>query len=519
MSFATSRRGRRAFAAVSAGAAAALLLAGCGSDPGGSGGGSGEQILTFGLSAEPATPITGVQQGGAVNQLLTMVHRGLMSYDESGAVVPGVAESVETPDDTSYVFTLREGLTFHDGTPLTADNVKNSLEYYRDPANAPQIASGIADIESIQAEGDTVTITLSQPNTAFLQYLALPFAAIVPDSSLNPDTPNWVGAGPFEMTELQDGIGVTLTKDEDYYGADEVALDGVEVKFYADGEARTNALLSGDVDMIEYVPWENFDRVAEAGFTVDAKEGPFQYVQFNVEGDSPFADPKVRQAVAYAINRDNAVTAAFQSHGAPLEGIVIPESDPAYTPGAATLWSYDPERAKELLAEAGYPDGFAATLLTTSQYTFLQDNALSVQEDLRAVGIDVTLDAPDWSTRVSQGNAGEYDIAVSGDAGLITDPSYLLNWVVGNENFNVSWGYRNEELTGLIEEGLRSTDDAEKRAIYEEITGLWAEEVPIASINTRQQAYAYSDRVEGFETMPGFLVFYSSFNIANASLG
>ncbi len=110
--------------------------------------------------------------------------------------------------------------------------------------------------------------------------------------------------------------------------------------------------------------------------------------------------------------------AAFQSNGAPLDGIVIPEDDPAYDPAAAELWSYDPEKAKELLAEAGYPDGFSATLLSTSQYTFLQDNALSVQEDLRAIGIDVTLDAPDWSTRVSKGNAGEYDIAVSGDAGV-----------------------------------------------------------------------------------------------------
>ncbi|WP_144875369.1 ABC transporter substrate-binding protein [Microbacterium sp. 1.5R] len=506
--------------AVAFGAASVLVLAGCGGsgDAGESGGEGGSQTLVFGLSAEPATPITGMQQGGAVNQLLTMVHRGLMTYDETGAVVPGVAESVDTSDPTSYVFTLRPDLTFHDDTPLTADNVKNSLDYYRDPANGSQLAAGLKDITDITADGDTVTIALAQPNTAFLQYLALPFAAIVPDSSLNADTANWVGAGPFEMTNLDQGIGLTVEKNDDYYDADEVSLDSIEVKFYPDGEARTNALLSGDVDMIEYVPWENFQRVSDAGLTVDAQQGPFQYVQFNVE-DGPFADPKVRQAVAYALNRENAVTAAFQSNGAPLDGIVIPQDDAAYDPKAAELWSYDPEKAKELLADAGYPDGFSATLLATSQYTFLQDNALSVQEDLRAVGIDVTLDAPDWSTRVSKGNAGEYDLAVSGDAGVITDPSYLLNWVVDSRNYNVGWGYSNETLRGLIEDGLRSADDdAAKKEIYAQVADIWAEDVPFASINTREQAYAYNDKVKGFETLPGFLVFYSSLNLAHTSV-
>lgn len=512
-----SRTAHRWIGAVAFGAASILVLAGCGGSGDSGDSGSGSQTLTFGLSAEPATPITGMQQGGAVNQLLTMVHRGLMTYDESGAVAPGLAESVDTTDPTSYVFTLRPDLTFHDDTPLTAENVKNSLDYYRDPENGSQLAAGLKDITDIATDGDTVTITLAQPNTAFLQYLALPFAAIVPDASLNAETPNWVGAGPFEMTDLEQGIGLTVEKSDNYYDADDVALDSIEVKFYPDGEARTNALLSGDVDMIEYVPWENFQRVSDAGLTVDAQQGPFQYVQFNVT-DGPFADPKVRQAVAYALNRENAVLAAFQSNGAPLNGIVIPEDDPAYDPAAADLWSYDPEKAKELLAEAGYPDGFSATLLSTSQYTFLQDNALSVQEDLRAIGIDVTLDAPDWSTRVSKGNAGEYDIAVSGDAGVVTDPSYLLNWVVDSRNFNVGWGYSNDTLRGLIEEGLRSSDDDAKRDIYAQVAELWAEEVPFASINTREQAYAYNDRVSGFETLPGFLVFYSSLNLAHASV-
>ncbi|RGE19139.1 ABC transporter substrate-binding protein [Leucobacter sp. wl10] len=499
---------------------ASLALTGCsGSSPADSGsGGSAKQVLTFGLSADPAQPITGASQGTAVNQLLTMVHRGLTSFDASGQAVPALAKSIETPDDTTYVFTLYDGLTFSDGSELNADNVKNTLEYYRDPANGSQLAAFLADIESIESDGASqVTVKLSQPNNAFLQYLALPYAGIVPDASLNPDTANWVGAGPWKMTNLDQGIGLTMKKNENYYDAENIALDQIDVKFYADGEARTNALLSGDVDLIDYVTWENFDRVANAGFTVDQVNGPFQYVQFNVE-DGPFADPKVRQAVAYALNRDNSVLAAFQSNGKPLNGLAIPESDPAYNENLANLWSYDPEKAKSLLAEAGYADGFSARLLSTSQYTFLQDNALSVQEDLKAIGIDVTLDAPDWSTRVSQGNEGDYDIAVSGDSGAVADPSYLLNWVTDDRTYNVSWGYKNDEIADLIGQGLQATDDTAKQGIYQQIGKLWAEDVPFASLNTRAQAYGYSDSVKGFSNLPGTLTFYSGYMLANTSM-
>ncbi|MDF9717069.1 hypothetical protein INN71_08850 [Nocardioides sp. ChNu-153] len=501
-------------AALTAAAVASLTLAACG---GGSSSAS-ESTLRFGLSAEPVTLTTGVWQGSATNFVLTLVHRGLMTLDESGELVPGLAESVETPDPTTYVFTLHEGLTFSDGSPLTAQNVKSSLEYYADPESGSTLIAGLQDIAEITADSDTqVTITLAAPNNAFLEYLAVPTAAIVPDASLNADTPNNVGAGPFVLEDSQAGVGMTLAKFDDYYDAEDVALEEIDVSYYADGDARANALVSGDVDMIDYVTWENFDRVGDTdGVELAAQPGPFQYVQFNtVEG--PFADPLVREAVAHAINRDNALTAAFQSNGEPLYGVVMPE-DPALEGVGDDLWSYDPDRAKELLAEAGYPDGFSATLLATSQYTFLQDTALSVQQDLQAIGIDVTLDAPDWSGRLEKGAAGDYDLAVSGDVGIVTNPSYLLGHVQGPDNFNRSFGYQNPEIAAALTDGLRATDDAARVAAYEEAFSIFATDVPFATIDTRDQAWAHSDDVEGFANLPGFHTFFSGYTLANTSI-
>lgn len=502
-------------AALTAAAVASMTLAACG---GGSGSSDDPGTLRFGLSAEPVTLTTGVWQGSATNFVLTLIHRGLMTLDEDGELVPGLAASVETPDPTTYVFTLHEGLTFSDGSPLTATNVKNSLEYYANPDNGSTLIAGLQDIASITADSDTqVTVTLEAPNNAFLEFLAVPTAAIVPDASLNAETPNIVGAGPFEIEEQNEGVGMTLAKFDGFYDAEDVALDEIDVAYYPDGDARANALVSGDVDMIDYVTWENFDRVGSTdGVELAAQPGPFQYVQFNVT-DGPFADPLVREAVAYAINRDNALTAAFQSNGEPLEGVVTSD-DPALEGLGDELWSYDPDRAKELLAEAGYPDGFSATLLATSQYTFLQDTALSVQQDLQAVGIDVTLDAPDWSGRLEKGAAGDYDLAVSGDVGIVTNPIYLLSFVQGPDNFNRSFGYANEEIAAALTEGLRATDDETRAAAYEEAFDLFATDVPFASIDTRDQAWAYSDDVEGFTNLSGFHTFFSGYTLANTSI-
>jgi ABC-type transport system substrate-binding protein len=516
-----SKRGfkiaRRALLPVSVMLAGSMVLSACSGSGGDSS--SGEQNLSFGLSADPEQPITGMSQGTAVNGLLTLLHRGLMKFDNKGEVQPALAESVETPDDTTYIFKLRSDLKFSDDSELTAENVKKNLDYYRSKDANTSLKEPLSVVKSVEAKDDTtVEVKLSHPNTAFLQYLALPYAAIVPDDSLDPDTANWKGAGPFEMEDMDQGVGMTLKKNDDYYDSKDVKLNEIDVKFYEDGEARSNALLSGDVDIIDYVTWENFDRVEDAGMELSsAKNGPFQYVQFNVE-DTPFADPKVRQAVAYALNRDNSVKAAFQNHGKPLAGLSVAKNDPAYSDKLGKLWDYDPEKAKKLLAEAGYEDGFKVNLLSTSQYTFLQDNALSVQDDLKAIGIDAKLDSPDWSTRIQKDKEGDYDLAVSGDSGIVPDAGYLLNWVVDSRQYNNSWGYKSDEIRGLIEKGLQATEDSEKKEIYEQVAEKWKEDVPFATLNTRDQAYAYSDNVKGFKTLPGTLSFYSGYNFEDISV-
>src|SRR5699024_7884072 len=136
--------------------------------------------------------------------------------------------------------------------------------------------------------------------------------------------------------------------------------------------------------IIDYVPWEDFDRLeADSSLVLDPVSAPFMYVHFNVAKQGPMADPLVRQAVAHAIKRDNVVAASFFGHGDPLYGMPQDENDPNYDEDWASMYEYDPERARELLDEAGYDSDQTLTLLTSSEYTFHQDTALSVQADLQ----------------------------------------------------------------------------------------------------------------------------------------
>lgn len=500
-------------------AASALALSACSGGGSTEGAGSSSKSLRFGISNEPANLITGVDQGTVGNTMMTLLHRGLMSYDKDGKVVNGLAESVEMTDPTTYTFKLRPNLTFHDGSPVTANNVKASLEYYANKANGSTLYVGLQDIKNVEVKDDhSGVIHLVGPNSAFLEYLAIPTAAIVPDKSLAKDVPNQVGAGPFVLEEHNQGVNLVLKKFDNYYAASDVKLPGIDMSFYSDGSARTNALLGGDVDLIDYVPWPDYDRVSgTSGMTLDAQTGPLQFIQFNVT-KGPFANAKVRQAVAYAINRQNAVQAAFQGHGQPLAGISVPKDNPAYDPANTALFSYDVSKAKNLLAEAGYPDGFEAKMLTTSQYTFLQDTALSAQADLAAIGIKVKLDAPDWSTRVAKGNSGDYDLAVAGGAGIVNDPTYIKGLVSGPNSFLRSFGYDNPALNSKLDEGLRATSDEARKAAYGEAFKIFQADVPYAPINTREQAFAYNSKVSGFKNLPGFLSFYSGYSFAGTSL-
>lgn len=482
-----------------------------------SGSGSADQILRFGISGEPPVLRAGVEQGNLGITLNSLLHRGLVTYNKDAEITPALADEFEQVTPSEYRFTLPEGLTFQDGTPLTVDSVRSSWEYFADPENGSVQAATYDNISSVEeGDGGEFTVTLEENNSAFLQTLADVSTPILPDSAFAPDAESNVGAGPFSFVSEKSGIGMALEKFDDYVNADGVALEGIELAYYGDGTARVNALLGGDVDLIDYVPWESFDQIEQAGFTVDGEVGPGLDVQFNFEVE-PLNDSKVRQAIAYAIDREKIVDNVFSGHAEPIFGQIVEPGSEFDTSLATEMYEYDPERAKELLADAGYPDGFDIGVLGTSQYSFVQDTAISVQQDLEAVGIRTELELPDWATMMDNMLTGNYDIGIGTISSAISEPSYLLRYAAPPAYVH-PWGYDNSELVELLESGRASDSDDERLENYESAFEILREDTPFAVLMQRSQAYAYSEAVSGFKTLPGLVVFFSSLSVADTSL-
>lgn len=475
--------------------------------------------LVFGLSGEPANLDPAIQAGTAQRTIKLCIYRGLLNYGKDGQLSKELAEDYQIEDNgKTYIFKLRQA-KFQNGDPVTAEDVKFTIERTLDPKTGATYRNELSVIDKVEViDESTVKITLKNPYAPFIHYLALPEMGIVSKKwteekggnlSANP-----MGAGPFQFVNWAKGQEINLKKFPDFYKKDTPKLDTVKFMFYSDENTRVNALKAGDVDIIEYVPWKDAEYIEkDPNLKLDSTNGPFMMLQFNTHF-KPFSDPKVRQAISYAIDRMAIINTAFNGRGKPIYGIAIPEGYLGYDKKYENYFKYDPEKAKQLLAEAGYPNGFKATLLATSQYSMHQQTAIAVQAELKRIGIDVTLDLPDWATRIEKNTKGEYDFLVAGTSGDITDPDWLSNFFYGGEvRLNNSAYFDDPEINKLLDEGKITLDENKRKEIYDRFVQRALELSPFVFLTWREQSYAMKKEVNGFQNLPGFLSFQSGITI------
>lgn len=370
-------------------ASAAALLAGAA---------TAKDDITVGLQLEPPHMDPTSAAAGAIDQVLyANVFEGLTRFLEDGSVVPALAESWDISEDgLSYTFTLRSGVTFHDGTTMDAKDVKFSLDRARaeDSTNAQKaLFAGISDVKVKDAQ--TVQITLDAPNGNFLFNLAWGDAVIVAPESIETIKERPIGTGPFQFAEWVQGDRVELTAYDGYWG-DKPALAEATFKFISDPTAATAALLAEDIDAFSGFPAPE----ALPQFDADPR---FQVLIGSTEGETilstnnkqpPFDDVRVRQAVAHAINRQDIIDGAMFGYGTPI-GTHFAPHNPAYvdlTGGSA----HDPDKARALLAEAGLADGFETTLhLPPPSYARRGGEIIAAQ--LAEVGIKAEIINVEWA--------------------------------------------------------------------------------------------------------------------------
>lgn len=472
------------------------------------------QELLWGLDSDVPNLQTPMNQGSASMVLNAALHRGLVQYGASGKIVPALAQKFTSKGDQTFVFTMRPKIFFHTGAPVTTADVKATLEWAMDATHAPKLYPATKGIASITTTKTTATIKLVKPDASFLAFLADVSGAILPANRLGKTDPTYVGAGPFQFVSYEKGREFVVKKFAKFYDAKKVKLTGIKFEIIPDQAARDNAMFTGAVDIVSFAGWNNYNRYRQrSDLKLDETDGPFMYLVFNAT-TGPFADPKVRQAVAWAVNRDSVVNAALNGQGKGMYGMPIPKASAFFNLKQANYYYQSVSKAKALLAEAGYPNGFKATMLSSSQYSFHQNTAISVQADLKAIGIDLTLNLPDWSTRVALGAKGDYDIAVYGTVGVVNDPAFLEQILTPAGAQNASFGYNNAALNALLDQAKAEPNIAARKSLYAQIGDIVLNDAPIVTLASRSQAYAYSTNVKGFNNIPGFLTFESGYNLA-----
>ncbi len=469
--------------------------------------------LLIGTSNEPTTLDPHVHSNVSTRFLLQNIYRGLVGYNLDGEIEMQVAESYEISDDNlTYTFYLRDDVTFHDGTQVTASDVKYSFDRIMADDSTATYKSYFTEVGTTVNVVDDLTVEFVLETTCapFLEYLSLPESAILSEAWMeagNDITTTAMGCGPYQFVSWERGLEIDVEGYDGYYKEGYPKTKYVDFIFYTDETTRNNALLSGEVDLIDYVSATAVTQLEDnEDVTIYSRQGAFMMLEFNCEEGSPFADYRVRQAVAYAIDRQAVIDTAFNGRGEALYGFPTIAGQAGYNGEYDDYFSYDLDKAKELMAEAGYEDGFSCTILATSDYSFHEQTALVVQDCLADIGIEVTADLPDWATRLERSSTGDYDIIVCGTIGKILDMDWASTFYQSGEvRMDASPYFADDEIDNLLALGRSTLDEDERNEIYQEFREKALELSPLVYICYREQAFAAGTYVENFDFLSGSL--------------
>jgi len=457
------------------------------------------------IQTEPSrlNPVT--REDTEAGMVLSMIHDPLVELDSQGNYVSegALAESFEVSEDgTVYTFRIREGVTFHNGDKLTAEDVKFSYEQYRDEEMGSPHHSYYQGIEELELVDEyTLRVHLSSPDVAFLTMARLR-GHVMPKNYI--EEVGWeefernpVGSGPYKFVYHHSGSYIELERFDDYWH--HVAeIPNLEYRFYPEISTAVMALEAKQIDFIAELPADEYNSLRNKP-DVGLNFGSYEIFQdhriaFNKRDDSIFSDVKLRQAVAYAINREELIALTRGDLAVPAVGRV-PFFHAAHAPDAPA-YEYNPERARELLAEAGYPDGFETAIYAPSGYRERVMEAEQIQQQLAQVGIDVEVVTLEWGTYLDVTGEGEAPMFRERWSATAPDPfSFIEQWH-SESSWNPIFGaYYNEQVDELIDE-IRITTDTERRwELFRDVQRIAMEEAACYPLYWPIDGLAYNDEV------------------------
>lgn len=495
-----------------AAAASVLLLSACATSPTPNtttGVDTGAEIdsITVALPGSLSSLYVG-QEAGILNYYIASIaQEGLVSIDAQGRVQPGLAESWDQTDDVTYVYELRDDAVFHDGTPVTADDVVFSLEQARDETASPGLAYYLTNVDTIEKTGDAeVTITLTDPDPAFSSNMSTGGAAFITsqayweehDGKVGTSKSLLLGTGPYQVTQFTPDSHVTLERVDSWWG-ETPKVKEINITFVPDESTRLLAAQSGDIDVAFNVPlaqsaqWEKLDSM-RVDYVNDLS---YVGLYFNTSV-APFDDPKVREAIAHSVDRDAFVSSLLRGHGEAATAIMTPESlGKAYDADQARAalagipqWDFDLGAAEAALAESTQPNGFEAELLTPNTGPQLGSAAQALAQNLADVGVTLNVrEVPIEEWLASLDASSDHGINLMWYFSTLGDPAEVPSYLLGAGN---PAAYDNPEIIDLLTQAGATSDAAERIDLLIQAETLQAEDAVNVPLWWGQSATAFA---------------------------
>ena len=440
-------------------------------------------------------------RAAGTREVLFNIYEGLVKPDENGDLKPALAtEWVISDDATTYTFTIREGVLFHDGSVVTAEDVKYSLERCMDETTESYQKS-LSAVESIEVTDPShLVITLEKGDSEFLTQLT---TSVIP--AANTDTKfNPIGTGPYRFVSHAPQENVVLAKFEEYWDAEGAAhIDDVILKIESDNSAITLGMQAGSIDMFCRLTTEMYDQLSSSP-EIAIDEGTMNLVvaMYLNNKVKPFDDVKVRQAMNFACDVNQIMDIVFDGKGAPIGSSMFPAFTKYFDESLNETYATDIEKAKELLKEAGYENGFTFTATVPSNYQQYIDMATILKEQYAEIGVTMEIQPIEWSSWLSDvyGNR-EYEATIVGvDASTLAASALLARFT--SEAHNNFVNFKSAEYDAAYAEAQSAIDDHEKTASYRKCVEILNMEAANVYIMDMPSFVALNKKFTGYTFYP-----------------
>lgn len=496
---------------ITAAVLSAILFAGafcgCSRNPG-----SGNTV-TIGITQEPGVLDPHTVNAAGDREIIFNIYEGLYKFDSEGTLNPCLATDYKISDNMDeYIFTIRKGVKFHDGREMTPADVVYSLS--RAAGLLPGQDKALVDVLKIVSEvkvsnedPDKVIVTLKEKSSELLSYFT---TGIIPsgyeDSQTKP-----VGTGPFKFGSYNPGQNITITKFDGYWG-EKASIDTAVFKICADIDAGLVELTNGSIDIFPHFTTDRAKQVDQTRFKVDSSVSNMPQIFILNNKVKPFDNVKVREALNYAVNRKDIISVSTDGAGVELTTAMSPAMGKYYDTSLDGTYTYDVEKAKKLLAEAGFPNGFDTTVTVCSSYLPHVNAAIEIAAELKKIGVNLKINQVDWATWLDQvHDHRNYDTTV-----ICVDSAFapydVLSRYASDSSKNF-FNYSNSRVDELLKLIPAEKDEAKKVEYYHEILKEMVKDNSNVYIQDPTSITIVSNRIEGFKTWPMYVVDLSTVKV------